>query len=163
MGDAGLTHGGFYAHFKSKDDLLLEALEHASAQTIERFSTVLAKVPAERHVHELIDRYLSPGDAAHPEMGCPVAALGPELARAGGPRRQRLARGIRRRIEWMRGLLPAKAKRGRGSDPAIGVLACMIGGMILARAVGERESAAVLEATREFLHSSLSDKESSSK
>lgn len=153
MGDAGLTRGGFYAHFGSKDDLLLAALDHASGQTLEHLSELTRNVPAERRLHELIDAYLSVGHAAHPEQGCPVAALGPEIARAGGKRRQRLSRGIRGRIEWMRSLLPPRMPRRRGPDPAVGVLACMIGGLILARAVSERESAAVLEATREFLHS----------
>lgn len=157
MAAAGLTHGGFYAHFESKDDLLGEALEHASAQTLERFSKALGSVPEERRIHALIDGYLSAKHAAHPEQGCPVAALGAEVARAGGKRRQRLAQGIRGRLDWMRGLLPARSRARKQGDPAIGVLACMVGGMILARTVGERDSAAVLAATRDFLHVALGD------
>lgn len=158
MADAGLTHGGFYAHFESKDELLGEALEHASAQALERFSTTLQGVSPQRRIHELIDGYLSTKHAAHPEVGCPVAALGSEVARGGGKRRQRLAGGIKRRLEWMRGLMDAKSKSRAKGDPAIGVLACMVGGMILARAVSDRESAGVLEATRQFLHAALEEK-----
>jgi hypothetical protein len=89
-----------------------------------------------------------------------VAALGSEVARAGGKQREKLGRGIKRRLEWMRGLLAATPRAETASDPAIGVLACMVGGMILARAVGGRESAAVLEACREFLHEAVGEAES---
>src|SRR5262245_6763895 len=83
MARAGLTHGGFYAHFSSKEDLLREALEHASRQTVETLSRPLAALRAEDRLPAVIDTYLSPGHVAHPERGCPLAALGSELARSG--------------------------------------------------------------------------------
>ena len=151
MARAGLTHGGFYAHFASKEDLLREALEHASAQTVDLLSKPLANVPDEGRLQVVIDTYLSPAHVAHPERGCPLATLGPEIARAGGPTHGALAEGVRGRLEWMRQLLPEDQREAVADDQIIGTLASMVGGVILARTVGGKDSAAVLDACREFL------------
>src|SRR5262245_39282665 len=158
MARAGLTHGGFYAHFDSKDDLLRAALEHASEQTIETLSTPLAEVRSEDRLRTVIDSYLSPAHVAHPEAGCPLASLGPEIVRAGGVTRQSLADGVRVRLAWMRQLLPAQQRDTMSEDDVTGVLACMVGGVILARAVSAKEASAVLTACRRFLHERLSMK-----
>jgi AcrR family transcriptional regulator len=138
MAAAGLTHGGFYAHFPSKDVLVAAALIVAGEEVLAFLDRGdLAKV---------IDAYLSPLHVAHPERGCPVAALGPELARA-RTLRGVLAGHLRRRLDWMRALPGAPAE-----DDLVATLACMIGGLILARAVGPRRERQVLAACRAFLH-----------
>ncbi|MGH9457277.1 MAG: TetR/AcrR family transcriptional regulator [Thermoanaerobaculia bacterium] len=154
MADAGLTHGGFYAHFASKDELLDAAVERANEETLEHLSARVDTVAPERRLHELVDLYLSPAHAAHPERGCPIAALGAELARSGGTHRQRLAAALKRRLAWMRGLHRRPEER-LDRDPTVGVLACMIGGVILARTMSRRDGAAVLAACREFLHAAI--------
>jgi TetR/AcrR family transcriptional repressor of nem operon len=153
MSNAGLTHGAFYAHFDSKDDLVSAAIDHSSAETVARFSKALDALPPGDRFAGAIDAYLSPLHAAHPEVGCPVATLGPEVARTEGKAHRELARGIRRRLEWLRSLLPKPLQRRSKArdDELMGTLACMIGGLILARAVGPDESDAVLESTRRFL------------
>jgi len=151
MARAGLTHGGFYAHFRSKEELLREALEYASHQTVDMLSKPLAGTAAENRFQAVIDAYLSPAHAAHPEWGCPLATLGPEIARAGGPIHRALAEGVRGRLAWMRRLLPEGPRDAAADDQIIGTLACMIGGVILARTVDGQDSAAVLDACREFL------------
>src|SRR5215813_11189230 len=110
MAHAGLTHGGFYAHFKSKDDLLCAALEHASEQTIESLSERLADVRDEDRLRTVIDTYLSPAHVANPEAGCPVASLGPEIARAGGRTHRRLGKAVRDRLAWFRELLAPRQR-----------------------------------------------------
>jgi TetR/AcrR family transcriptional repressor of nem operon len=155
MAGAGLTHGGFYSHFASKDELLEEALAEAGRQTVERFAGLLESAPSERHFQALIDAYLSDEHAAHPEQGCPVATLGPEVARGGGKARRALAQGVRRRLDWMRGLRPKGPRSQAREDEVIGSLACMIGGMVLARLAGPKDSKAVLAACRAFLHRAL--------
>jgi len=158
MASAGLTHGGFYAHFSSKDDLLRESLHYASSETVELLSKPLASMQPEDHFRAVLDAYLSPMHAAHPERGCPLASLGPEVARSEGPAQRNLARGVRRRLDWMRGLLSETQGDDVSDSQVIGTLACMVGGVILARAVGRRDSSAVLNACREFLHRTLDNR-----
>src|SRR6266545_4873527 len=151
MARAELTHGGFYAHFASKEALLREALEHASTQTVEMLSKPLASVPDQNRLQVVIDAYLSPAHVAHPDRGCPLATLGPEIARTRGPTHGALAEGVRDRLAWMRQLLPEHQREAASDDQIIGTLACMVGGVILARTVGGKDSGAVLDACRDFL------------
>src|SRR5215470_1737691 len=82
MQDAGLTHGGFYKHFASKDDLLLESLGEGFRE-IEDTLVHAAKQSAPREAWKaIVKTYLSLELCEHPERGCPLAALSPELARA---------------------------------------------------------------------------------
>jgi TetR/AcrR family transcriptional repressor of nem operon len=159
MAQAGLTHGGFYAHFRSKDELVEEALTAASRQTRDRFSKALDAAEPAGRLHGLVDAYLSAAHVEHPEVGCPVAALAPELARGSGATKRALAREVQQRITWMQGLAsPGHTKRTpRHDDQIIGALAGMVGGVILARAVGGGKAGqAVIESTRAFLHGALS-------
>src|SRR5262245_32732581 len=152
MARAGLTHGGFYAHFDSKADLLREALDYAAEQTLEALTKPLADVPSEDRWRTAIDSYLSPAHVAHPEVGCPLASLGAEVARADSTTRKRLADGVRGRLAWMRHLVPQGRPRAVADEEVIGSAACMLGGVILARAVGGKEASAILSACREFIH-----------
>ena len=142
MAEAGLTHGGFYAHFKSKDELVGAALKRAGSQTI----TTLSKTPG---IDAVIDTYLSAGHAAHPERGCPLAALGPELTRADDGVRQGVAGGVAQRIEWVRQQLPEDQAT---EENATALVACMLGGLVLARLVAPEKSEAALDTTRALLH-----------
>ena len=155
MAEAGLTRGGFYAHFSSKDELLGQALERASFQTLETLSRELESVPPERRLDAVIDAYLSPRHAAHADRGCPLAALGAEIARGDGKSRRVLARGVKRRLEWLRELAPRRRRGSAQDEQAVGALAGMVGGLILARAVGGEESDRILAACRSFLHHAL--------
>lgn len=152
MAEAGLTHGGFYAHFGSKGDLLRAALDAANGQTLDMLSAATQSLSAEQRIDAVVDTYLSPKHAAHPERGCPLAALGPELARAPSDVRHALARGIERRVAWLETFL-----RGTEHDEkdATALLACMVGGLVLARAVDPAQSTAVLDATRAFVRRGL--------
>jgi TetR/AcrR family transcriptional regulator, transcriptional repressor for nem operon len=145
MAEAGLTHGGFYAYFGSKEELVGAAVTRAGRQTIGTLSKASG-------IDAVIDTYLSAGHVAHPERGCPLAALGPELTRAGDQVREGVAKGVAQRIEWVRQQLP----EGEASeDTATALVACMLGGLLLARLVAPEKSQAALEATRSFLHRAL--------
>src|SRR5215813_11059671 len=157
MARAGLTHGGFYAHFTSKDDLLRESMDYASGQTLEMLSKPLARTPAADRFRAVVDSYLSPAHVAHPERGCPLASLGPEIARAGGRPLRSLAGGVKNRIAWMRQLLTETRGDSVTDSQVVGTMATMIGGVILARTLTDKDSAVVLSACREFLRPTLGE------
>ena len=82
MKSSGLTVGGFYKHFRSKDDLLAEAIEEVFSDFSGEEIVALQQVPPDERWKEVVRRYLSLKHCNHPESGCPVAALAPEIARA---------------------------------------------------------------------------------
>src|ERR1700758_3900329 len=90
MKKVGLKKGGFYRHFKSKDDLFVEAVARALDETGRGMVEVAKSVPEGQALRAIIERYLSVGHANSPGSGCVRAALGPELARKPLAVRQRI-------------------------------------------------------------------------
>jgi TetR/AcrR family transcriptional repressor of nem operon len=82
MRDAGLTHGGFYKHFESKDELLMESLSEAFQEIAERLAYAAGQSKPEIAWKAIVKTYLSLEFCDHVERGCPLPALAPELARA---------------------------------------------------------------------------------
>lgn len=157
MAQAGLTHGAFYAHFDSKDDLVRTAIEHANEETLERFAKDVAPLSAKQRFKAAVAGYLEPKHVAHPEFGCPVAVLGPEISRAGGKAQKSMSRGLRDRIDWMRELLPKSVRGSHADDLVLGTFACMVGAVVIARVLGGKESDHVLESVHRFLDRALDD------
>jgi len=123
---AGLTHGGFYGHFKDRDDLVAEAVRHAASDSL---------LAGDKPAAEVFDAYLSKEHARHPEYGCVVAALGAEGARQKGPVRRvfaEIGRSFLRQVE--RRLHPDAAK-GNLSDEALTTASRLVGAIVLARLV----------------------------
>src|SRR3954466_2418492 len=81
MQEAGLTHGGFYAHFASRDALLAEAGDRAGAESVGVAAGIAASAPAGQALQAMMQAYLSPQHLAAIENGCPVTALGSEMPR----------------------------------------------------------------------------------
>lgn len=155
MERAGLTHGGFYAHFSSKEDLLIEALRYASAEANEMLEAE-AWAKGESGSPVLIDAaltYLSAFHLEHPEKGCPIAALGPELERSGQKVKRTFSTEITKRLEKLYELTAGGAKQRR--QQAAGALACMVGGLIVARGLKESERAEFLKNCQAFLRDTL--------
>ena len=145
MAEAGLTRGGFYAHFRAKATLLGEAVGHAFDES---HANLLARgLEAERGTswaRAAARRYLGPKHLAQPDAGCPIPALATEVAR--GPAAAR--RAFARRFE---GLIDGIAVRlgAAGRKRAIVLLASWAGAILIARALGDAKLAAeVLEAVR---------------
>jgi TetR/AcrR family transcriptional regulator, transcriptional repressor for nem operon len=144
MNSAGLTHGGFYGHFASKDDLVVEAVTRAlerSAETQSDYTTL----------SDLVAGYLSEGHVTDRAGGCAIAALGGDLARQGDGARRGLTAYVRAQLERFTRLLKngPKARRRRR---AIATLAGMIGALTLARAVDDPALAReILAAARDSL------------
>ncbi|MGC2182472.1 MAG: TetR/AcrR family transcriptional regulator [Terriglobales bacterium] len=81
MADAGLTHGGFYKHFGSKDDLLVESLREGFREIEDSLIQAAERSPSGEEWKAIVRTYLRPEHCEHPDHGCPLATLGPELAR----------------------------------------------------------------------------------
>ncbi|HET7525092.1 MAG TPA: TetR family transcriptional regulator [Burkholderiaceae bacterium] len=149
MKEAGLTHGGFYAHFKSRDDLLVEALARAGRDS----STTITRTAQARRARgvsafkALVDSYLSDAHLASMDTGCPVAALGCDMARQTGAVREASAQRVERLIALVRGTLP-----GAPRATAAVITSTLVGSLQLARALGDNaQGRAVLSATRRAL------------
>jgi len=153
MKEAGLTHGGFYAHFASRDALLAEAIAHAGRENATRFERRIAKRggPAGKTpLRALLEGYLSPEHLQAPEGGCVVAALCSEMPRqADTAVREASAERIVTLIERVRDALPP----GHDAPARATLLAsAMVGALQLARGLlDEREAKTLLKSVREAL------------
>ena len=129
MNGAGLTHGGFYGHFGSKDDLAAEAIARALERSDEKQSRYA-------NLTDLVSEYLSERHCADRANGCAIAALGADMARRRDGVRRGLTKHVRGQLDRFTHLLgngPAERRRKR----AIATLTGMIGALTLARAVDD--------------------------
>jgi AcrR family transcriptional regulator len=149
MREAGLTHGGFYAHFDSRDALLVEALDRAGRESGEAVARALERRAAKgvSAFRALVEAYLSDDHLVSLETGCPVAALACDMPRQSDAVREASARRVRRLVAAVRSTLP-QATRGTASV----VAGTLVGTLQLARAIGaDAEGRAVLSAARKAL------------
>lgn len=146
MKEAGLTHGGFYAHFASRDALLAEAADCAGAEAVSLSSAIAAAAPGQS-LQALMHAYLSPQHLQDAENGCPIAALGSEMPRQAPEVRQVATRHIKEMIDLVARQLPDWGTPG-AHEQALFIVSSMIGTMVMARAVDDpRLSDALREAT----------------
>lgn len=143
MKSAGLTHGGFYAHFESRDDLVAEAVRIAAADTEQG-------VFGEEHsLEQAVRHYLSPGHLDHPERGCVLAALGSEGARQPRPVLRAFARAARGLLRLVERKLHPRHPSNVPSDEALRMASTLVGAVILGRLVDDSKLAArILSAGR---------------
>jgi len=149
MKQAGLTHGGFYAHFDSRDVMLVEALERAGADSACMLNGAIGARIAKgaSPFRALVETYLDDYHLAAMETGCPVAALGSDMPRQSPTVRKASALRVQRFIDAVRAALPAASRA-----PAAVVSATLIGSLQLARALGDTaEGREVLAAARKTL------------
>jgi TetR/AcrR family transcriptional repressor of nem operon len=131
MQAAGLTHGGFYGHFKSKDDLIVQAVGDSSGKVLERWRQI-AYADGEGALATLADTYLSPEHRDGPGSGCLVAALGPEIARRPAPQRSAVTEALKRIVGFLETVVPGSSPADRRKQ-AIATYAGWVGAMVLAR------------------------------
>lgn len=133
MKGAGLTQGGFYKQFESKEDLEAQASQRALESAIGRWSTVAASSPDP--LQGVIDLYLSREHRGEVGDGCPIVALGADAARQSEEVRKPFQDGIKAHLEALEELLPESRDEGGESHKAMAMLALMVGAVTLSRIV----------------------------
>ena len=138
MKDAGLTHGGFYAHFDSRDALVIEAFTHAMDRSTARWRKLSEETPVEKRLSKIVNTYLAPVHRDDLGHGCAVPALAAEIARESAKTRRvfsgRMEQMIDMLAEQFHGM-PRKAAR----KEAVAALATMMGSLVMARVAGNGE------------------------
>ena len=136
MKEAGLTHGGFYAHFDSREGMLAEAADRAGADTMAFLARVAADAPPERALESMLRAYLSKEHVESADSGCAVAALGSEMPRQAPKVRRAATRRIKEMIDLVARQSPDWGKPS-AHERALVTLSTMVGALVLARAVDD--------------------------
>jgi AcrR family transcriptional regulator len=149
MKKAGLTHGGFYAHFRSRDEMVASAIGYASRQSGEstRQSMMAFQKRGATPFRSLIESYFSARHMATVDTGCVVAALGSEIPRQQVSVRRAAEKSVYALIRLVESVLPTEIAGAEASH----IAATMVGALQLARALGGAEGKALLAAHRESL------------
>ena len=154
MKEAGLTVGGFYKHFDSRDDLVAEAVSLAFGGWKRRVDAAKAGGPSVS-LAKLIDDYLDEAHRDNPGTGCAFSALAPEIARSDKQTRALTSEQVRNDIKLIAGLPPGKDK-SRARSRAILTFSALVGAMSLARAVSDEGlSREIPETVGQFLKNSV--------
>jgi TetR/AcrR family transcriptional repressor of nem operon len=153
MKEAGLTHGGFYAHFASRDVLLAQAAEQAGLESLESLSRAVDRAKPGEELMTLVDSYLSDRHVEAPEqgLGCALAAAGSEVPR----QNDEVRRAVSRRLKELIGLVERQCLDWGGNvahEKAMAIVASMVGALLLARVVDDAQlSRKIRKAVRELV------------
>ena len=149
MKEAGLTHGGFYAHFDSREALVIEAFAYAMDRSTERWRKIAEETPADKRLATIVENYLTPVHRDDPGHGCAIPTLGAEIARESAKTRKAFAAKLEAMVDMMADQIldvPRKVARKQ----AVAALATMMGTLVLSRIAGNGEfSDEILSAGRE--------------
>lgn len=138
MKEAGLTHGGFYAHFDSREALVIEAFAYAMDRSNERWRKVAEQTPPEKRLATIVETYLTPVHRDDPGHGCAVPTLGAEIARESPKTRKAFAAKLEQMIDMMADqILDVPRKTAR--KQAMATLATMMGALVMSRIAGSGE------------------------
>jgi len=153
MKEAGLTVGGFYKHFDSRDDLVAEAVSSAFGGWKRRIDAAASGGSPVSYA-KLIDDYLNEAHRSNPGAGCAFSALAAEIGRSGKRARALASEQVRNDLQLIAGLLPGKDKRA-ARPKAILTFSALVGAMSLARAVSDEAlSLEILKTVAEVLKNS---------
>ncbi len=135
MKEAGLTHGGFYRHFDSRQHLVAEATQRALTEG-SRWTIASGKVGGQQGYTNLVEGYLSTAHRDHPEAGCGVAGVAADVARTGGPARASYTRQVKECVAVLADLTPGPDHQS-GEREAVVLLSILVGAITMARAVDD--------------------------
>ena len=153
MKSAGLTHGGFYGHFGSKDDLAAEACASALDTSLRKWEAEIGRNP--EALDAILRSYLSTRHRDHAGEGCVIAALASDAARQNKPVRRAVTDGIRALTDRLASLMPGSSKAAKRRK-ALASFAAMVGAVSMARAVDDAKlSEEILQAVSASLDDAL--------
>jgi TetR/AcrR family transcriptional repressor of nem operon len=157
MRSLGLTHGGFYAHFPSKEALVAEACRRGLDQAAERLTAPLDGGPPEGALRQVIDSYLDARHRDTPATGCVMPALAGDIAREPGEVRHAFTEALQAYLAALAALMPSWHGR---ADDALVLASGMAGALMLARAVDDPDlSDRLLAVCRSFYTTAFADNE----
>lgn len=152
MRRAGLTHGGFYAHFRDKTELIAEACGAAFDEAIPNLKRIMAQPAAAGRARLLIDSYLSIRHRDNRGSGCLVVAVGADMARLKGAAREGYSRGFAQHLERLGAALRLHDDPQQNRDRVTQLMSSLVGALLFARAIHDPvQSAAVLHSMRRHL------------
>ena len=155
MARAGLTHGGFYAHFASKDELLVASITQMFDEACAWFEELAQGKTAAEGLSAYVGFYLSRYHRDHREASCPIAGMAADLPRLNQAAREAFERGAARLTTLIAGRLEAMGQPHAGML-AVSMLSEMVGAVVLARSIANLEhSTAILRASRQAIHERL--------
>jgi TetR/AcrR family transcriptional regulator, transcriptional repressor for nem operon len=135
MKDAGLTHGGFYAHFDSREALVIEAFADAMDRGTERWRKLAEQTPPDKRLATLVESYLTSVHRDDPGHGCAIPTLAAEIARESPRTRKAFAAKLEQMIDVFAAQIPDMPRKAARKQ-AMAVIATMMGTMVLARVAG---------------------------
>ena len=138
MKEAGLTHGGFYAHFDSREALVIEAFAYAMERSTERWRKLAERTAPEKRLATIVESYLTPVHRDDPGRGCAVPTLGAEIARESPKTRKAFAAKLEQMIDMMAEQIP-DVPRKAARKQAMATIATMMGTLVLSRIAGNGE------------------------
>ncbi len=138
MKEVGLTHGGFYAHFDSREALVIEAFNYAMDRGNERWRKIVEEMPPEKRLATIVNSYLTTTHRDDPGRGCAVPSLGAEIARESPKTRKAFAAKLERMIDMIADQIPDVSPKAARKQ-AMATLATMMGTVVMARIAGNGE------------------------
>jgi TetR/AcrR family transcriptional regulator, transcriptional repressor for nem operon len=135
MKEAGLTHGGFYAHFASREALVIEAFAYAMDRGTDHWRKLAEQTPPDKRLSTIVDSYLTPVHRDDPGRGCAIPTLGAEIARESPKTRKAFAAKLEQMIDMLAAQMP-DVPRKAARKQAMAAIATMMGTLVLARIAG---------------------------
>jgi TetR/AcrR family transcriptional regulator, transcriptional repressor for nem operon len=159
MKDAGLTHGSFYAHFDSKDELVAESIRFAVDETIGHMRAAVASPGNVSPLHAIINWYLSEGHLKKPWAGCAAALIGQQAVRSSATVKSAMAERVGMLIEFIATYTPGENEKSR-RVLAQAICSTMLGGVVIASMYEEKaQREAILASARDGVWAMVADHE----
>ncbi|MCF7688873.1 MAG: TetR/AcrR family transcriptional regulator [Cephaloticoccus sp.] len=157
MRRAGLTHGGFYAHFRDKSELVAEACAEAFEAAVINLDRIARQPTPAKRVRLLIDSYLSPHHRDNRGSGCLIVAVGADMPRLTGPAREGFAHGFEQHLARLATVLRLESDPRANHERVTHLMSSLVGALIFARATNDpARSDALLAASRRMLKQEFS-------